>query len=339
MRLLSEHADTREAHRLADALLVASIETDVREGTQWEVWVRDDDDLARARELLAAFRAGAIDEGASRRAREIRAEQKAADIGWAQRFVHARSRWRGAETIAAQPLTIAMIVATLAAAWATRLGDPTTPALQWLSIEPWPPGAFLSHVRAGEWWRLLTPMFLHFGPVHLVFNMLWLDRLGRQVEHRHGILVMVLVVVTSELVGSLGQYWFHGPSFGGMSGVNYGLFGFVWMYARFDRRRGYVIDDMAVVLLTLWFVACATGLFGPIANIGHAGGLVAGLALGLPPYLTHLKARRTELPETPGSWADVHLTGWRRFRRRVLTPYMPLWFLALAAIVIAAEWI
>jgi GlpG protein len=337
MRLLSECVDTREAHRLADALLVESIETDVREGTRWEVWVRDDDDLARARELLEAFRAGTIAADTAQRAREIRAERKAADVGWAQRFVVARNRWRGVDAIGPQPLTTAMILVALAAAWATRLGDPTTPALQWLSIEPWPPGAFLAHVRAGEWWRLLTPMFLHFGPVHLVFNMLWLDRFGRQIEQRHGILAMTLVVVTSELVGSLGQYWFHGPAFGGMSGVNYGLFGFVWMYARFDRRRGYAIDDFAVVLMMIWFVACATGLLGPIANIGHAGGLVAGLALGLPPYLRHLKGMRSELQETPGSWADVHLVGWRRFRRRMLVPYMPIWFLALAGIVILAE--
>lgn len=337
MRLLSECTDRREAERLADHLLVASIETHVREAAQWEVWVRDDDDLPRARDRLAAFRAGTVDEGASARAKAIRAEQAAADAGWAQRFVVARNRWRTADAIDVQPLTTALVLAALAAAWATRLGDASMPATYWLWIEPWPPGGFLAHVRAGEWWRLLSPMFLNFGLIHLIFNMLWLDRLGRQIEHRHGLPVMVAVVVVSELVGSLGQYWFDGPRFGGMSGVNYGLFGFVWMYARFDRRRGYVLDDQSVVMLMAWFVVCATGWLGPVANIGHAGGLLAGLVLGMAPWLRHVRARGTALPDAPGSWADVHLVGWRRFRRNVLAPYMPLWFLGLAAIVIAAE--
>jgi GlpG protein len=337
MRVLSECADQREAQRLADALLVERIEADVRESQSWEVWVRDDDDMPRARELLDAFHQGAIGEDATRRAKEIREEKKAADLGWAQRFVVARNSWRGAEAVGLGPLTSAMIIAAIVAALATRLGDPTTEALQWLSFDAWSSTQFLGRVRQGEWWRLLTPMFIHFGLVHLVFNMMWLHRFGNQIEHRHGILVMLVVVVVSELVGSIGQYWFSGPTFGGMSGVNYGLFGFIWMHARFDRRRGYVMDAFTVGLMMAWFVACATGLLGPIANIGHAGGLVAGLALGLPPYLRYLAGRRSELPDKPGSWADVNLTGWRRFRRRALVPYMPLWFLGLAAIVIVLD--
>jgi GlpG protein len=337
MRLLSEHDDRKEAQRLADHLLVSSIETHVREAGRWEVWVRDDDDLPRARDRLAAFRAGTIDGDAARRAKQIRADQAAADQGWAQRFVLARNRWRATDAVSVQPLTMAMIVASAIVAWATSLGDANPDLMNLLFIEPWPPGTFLAHVRAGEWWRLFTPMFLHFGFFHVLFTMMWLNALGRQIEHRHGLLVMILVVTASQLVGGLAQYFFVGPTFGGMSGVNYGLFGFVWMYARFDRRRGYTLDDGNVVLMMVWFVVCALGWFGPIANFGHAGGLVAGLALGVLPWLRHLRGRRSELPDTPGSWADVHLVGWRRFRRNVLAPWMPLWFLGLAAIVIALE--
>lgn len=122
-----------------------------------------------------------------------------------------------------------------------------------------------------------------------------------------------------------------------MSGVNYALFGFVWMNDRYDRRHRYVISGANTVLLMLWFVACATGLFGPIANIGHAGGLIVGLAFGLPSYVRHLRAKGTRPEVEDGSWAEVHLTGFRRFRRRVLEPYVPLWFLLLAGIVIAVE--
>ena len=325
MRLLSEHTDRREAQRLADHLLVAEIDTHVRESEHWEVWVREDDDLARAQHLLAAFRAGTIDGDAARRAKEIRAERAAADYGWAQRFVMARNRWRSGDAIPLQPLTTAMIVVSVIVAWLTRLGDPSTPTLQLLIADP------------RVWWTFLTPMFIHFGILHLIFNMMWLHALGGQIEHRHGVLVLVAVAVVSQAVGAIAQYWYSGPLFGGMSGVNYGLFAFVWMYSRFDRRRGYQLDDSNVGLMMVWFVACATGWVGPVANFGHAGGLVAGLALGVLPWLRHLRGRKSELPDTPGSWADVHLVGWRRFRRKWLAPYMPLWFLGLAAAVIALE--
>jgi hypothetical protein len=144
-------------------------------------------------------------------------------------------------------------------------------------------------------------------------------------------------VATAQLAGGLGQYWFTGPSFGGMSGVNYALFGFVWMSDRYNRKVRYVISGGETVLLMVWFVACATGLLGPIANIGHAGGLVVGLLFGLPAFIRHLRAKGTKPELEDGSWAAVHLTGFRRFRRRVLDPYIPIWFLVLAAIVIAVE--
>jgi GlpG protein len=109
------------------------------------------------------------------------------------------------------------------------------------------------------------------------------------------------------------------------------------MHARFGRSGTYVLSDRDVVLSMLWFVACATGWLGPVANLGHAGGLVAGLLCGLPPYLRHLRDRRSSLATVEHSWAQTQGTGWQRFRRRVLMPYMPVWFLAMAAVVIAVE--
>lgn len=117
----------------------------------------------------------------------------------------------------------------------------------------------------------------------------------------------------------------------------YGVFGFVWMHAHYDRRHHYAIDDRDSLLIMLWFLACATGMFGPIANIGHAGGLLAGLLLGLPPYVRRLRAR-AHTRDSPGNdWASIQMTGPRRFYRRIVAPYVPLWFVLLAAVVIVAE--
>jgi membrane associated rhomboid family serine protease len=149
--------------------------------------------------------------------------------------------------------------------------------------------------------------------------------------------VMLAVVLLAEVPGSLGQYWISGPSFGGLSGVVYGAFGFVWMHARYDRRHPYALRDSDSLLIMLWFVACATGSFGPIANVGHAGGLLAGLLLGLPPYVRQLRAHARAPASEGNDWASVHGSGPRRLWRRFVSPYVPLWFVLLAAAVIWAE--
>ena len=338
MRKLADARDAEEARRIVDALLVAGIEAQARSDAGTEVWVVDHDQLDAARERLAAVRAGALDDAAlSDRAEALRKDAKKRNADHRQRVHDMGRRWGSTSAPGPGLVTMFLIVGSVIVGMVSWLADSSGEGMWNLTIDHFASTEFLQRVREGEVWRLVTPMFLHFGLLHLGFNMLWLYRLGGQVEHGHGPLVMLALVLASEIPGSLGQYVLVGPAFGGMSGVVYGLFGFVWMYARFDRDRPYAISDLETVLMMGWFVACATGTFGPIANIGHAGGLAAGLLLGLPPYLRHLRAAGTRADFSEGSWADVHLTGFRKFRRRFITPYVPLWFLAIAALVVALE--
>ncbi len=80
----------------------------------------------------------------------------------------------------------------------------------------------------GEFWRLLTPIFIHFGVLHLVFNMMWLYQLGCMTKHGKGIAALFLLVVVTGIFSNA-QYLIGGPQFGGMSGVVYALAGYVWM--------------------------------------------------------------------------------------------------------------
>lgn len=338
MRKLADARDAKEARRIIDALLVVGIEAQARSEAGTEVWVIDHDQLEAARERLAALRAeDPNDPALAARADAIRKQAEKQRDDHRQRVHDMGRRW--GTTSAAGPglVTMFLIVGSVIVGMVHWLGDPSGQGMWNLTIDHWSSVEPLQRVREGEVWRLVTPMFLHFGILHLGFNMMWLYRLGGQVEHGHGPVVMLGLVLASEIPGSLGQYALSGPAFGGMSGVVYGLFGFVWMQARFARDRPYAISDLETVLMMGWFVACATGTFGPIANVGHAGGLVAGLLLGLPPYLRHLRTPGTRADFSEGSWASVHLTGFRKFRRRFLAPYMPLWFLALAAAVVALE--
>jgi len=337
MLQLTDCAEEASAKALADHLLVHGIETSVRGEGPWEVWIIDHDRVEVARGLLVEWRAGGTTEAVRRDAAKLRQQQRREHELVEQRAIDPRQRWYTPAESGFGPVTVGLMIASVLVGMASDFGDPTTMTIQNLSIEPWTSYRFLGHVREGEVWRLVTPMLIHFGVFHLGFNMLWLWRLGRQIEQQHGSAVMLAVVILSEVPGSLGQYWMTGPSFGGMSGVVYGAFGFVWMHARYDRRHTYVLDDRDSLLIMLWFVACATGGFGPIANVGHAGGLLAGLLLGLPPYVRQLRAHAQAPVFTGNDWASVHLGGVRRGYRRLVAPYVPLWFVLLAAVVIWAE--
>jgi len=65
-----------------------------------------------------------------------------------------------------------------------------------------------------------------------------------------------------------------------MSGVVYGLFGYIWMRGKFDPASGLFIDQRSVILMMVWFGLCFTGWVGPIANIAHGGGLAVGALWG-----------------------------------------------------------
>ena len=95
-------------------------------------------------------------------------------------------------------------------------------------------GRQLPEVAHGEVWRLITPIFLHFHFLHIFFNMMWLFDLGSMVEARESTWKLLLLVLFIGVISNLGSDYAKGPAFGGMSGVIYGLLGYVWMKGKFD---------------------------------------------------------------------------------------------------------
>lgn len=146
-------------------------------------------------------------------------------------------------------------------------------------------GTLPESLSSGQVWRLLSPVFLHFGWMHLLFNMLWLWVFGRQVEQRQGRGRFILLLLATGIGGNLAQYGAGTVLFGGMSGVDFGLMAYVWLMSRRRPESGFFIPQMLVVLMFGWLVFAMTsvaGLFGlgNVANEAHLGGLVVGLALG-----------------------------------------------------------
>ena len=136
----------------------------------------------------------------------------------------------------------------------------------------------LAEVRKGEVWRLFTPMFLHFGLLHLLFNIIWLRDLGGFLQHRFGAAYLLVFILAVAGVSNLVQLASSGPRFGGLSGVNYGLLGFLWLRGKFDRGGFWQLNPQIVQFMIAWFVLC---FFMPgVANGAHAGGLLFGMATG-----------------------------------------------------------
>jgi GlpG protein len=176
-------------------------------------------------------------------------------------------------------VTIILIGISIAVAIFSQLGS-SEQLLNYLFITDPNTGGFEA-ISSGEVWRLLTPIFIHFGIMHIVFNMLWMWDLGRMVEWRCGPLFLGSFVVVVGIASNLAQFVMQGsPYFGGMSGVIYGLLGFAWMQGKYNPRFGFVLNKGTVGMMLIWFVLCWTGLLGSIANWAHTTGLLIGTAWG-----------------------------------------------------------
>ena len=110
--------------------------------------------------------------------------------------------------------------------------------------------------------------------------MLWLKDLGYAIERRHGTLYFFLMILVVGVTSNLGQFLHKGPSFGGMSGVVFGLLGYIWIRSRFDPRSGLQITKHTVIFMMIWFFLCLSGRIGNIANTAHGVGLVVGMLWG-----------------------------------------------------------
>ncbi|MGY4534771.1 GlpG protein [Pseudomonas sp. TE3786] len=190
------------------------------------------------------------------------------------------------------PLTAAVLLLTLIVAGITMLGENHN-TIHWLSwfdyrvqgeyayFVPWP-----DSMAAGQYWRLITPIFIHFGILHLAMNGMWYWELGRRIEFYQGKWLLLGLTLLVGLVSNAVQFWWAGPSiFGGLSGVLYGLLGHCWIYQLLAPNRAYQLPKGVVVMMLIWLLICMSGITelagAAIANGAHVGGLLVGCLTGL----------------------------------------------------------
>jgi membrane associated rhomboid family serine protease len=136
-------------------------------------------------------------------------------------------------------------------------------------------------VEQGEWWRLVTAAFLHYGPVHLILNMVGLYWFGSLLEERIGSGRYLMLYLVSGLAGSAGALLWSGGFLTPTVGASGAIFGILGAGLVLERQRDYVFGGSAMGVILINFVL--TFSISSISKGGHIGGLVGGIlcALGL----------------------------------------------------------
>jgi len=343
MRLIGFVENVQQAERISAYLMTREISTHTEEdGEQVQIWVKDEDQLDQAKQLLEEFRENPDDvryrEAVDLAQAMIKQQQKKLQQTKANYVQMNNARW-SAPIHQTAPFTVSIVViCTIVALFLTNLGkDRNGAAMRALSFcsisgeqgqlivltappsnpvevnsngQSWDNRLRFASLSQGEIWRAITPIFIHFGIIHLLFNMYMFVYFARQIEFRRNSLwlaaLVVMIAIPSNLAQCLAPETWDGSSIanygshwliplGGMSGVIYGLFGYVWMKSTFDPKSGLFVSMSTVVILLVWLVLCMSPqpIIGNVANWAHGIGLLAGMAIGyFPKLLSDLGIKR-----------------------------------------------
>jgi GlpG protein len=294
--MIGHLTDEPSARLFGDFLYAQGIECQAEREPEkgWAIWIPDEDHLAKAGGLLDEFRQNPQDpryRAAGNEADKLRSKAEAGTEAYRKRLRNRRHLFRPMTPYGFGPLTFILIVICGAVFLRSHYGNDNQPIMD-LFITDYTQGPvdqLLPEVRSGQIWRLLTPIFIHFGYMHIIFNMLWLRDLGSMIEGRQSSIHLLALVVVIGVCSNTAQYLIeHTPAFGGMSGVVYGLLGYVWIRGKFDPGSGLYLHPSTVIMMMIWFVACLTEVLGLIANTAHASGLIIGVLWG---WLSSLRYR------------------------------------------------
>lgn len=135
-----------------------------------------------------------------------------------------------------------------------------------------------SETAGGEWWRLVTSMFLHGGLMHLMLNAFGLLLAAIFVEPIYGRIKLFVIYFFAGIGGSLASIWWYENTISvGASGAVFGLFGAIFSLAAMGVMR---FSDLTWLWIYLG-INLLFGLTGGIDNAAHIGGFISGALIGL----------------------------------------------------------
>ena len=185
-------------------------------------------------------------------------------------------------------------------------------------------------VQPRQWFRFITPMFMHAGIVHIGFNLLLQLTLGKEMEQEIGPFRFALVYLSSGIFGFVlgGNFAPNGIASTGASGSLFGIIALMLLdllYYWDERKSPWV--DLAWILFEI-AVSFVLGLLPGLDNFSHIGGFLMGLVLGV--CILHSPntlRKRIGLDETP--YAPVGASGIKGFAKQPVGFFKgrkPLWW-------------
>jgi rhomboid protease GlpG len=281
MRLIGHLPNEASALTFSDFLYVQGIHNQIEhEHDGWGIWIHSEDEIDKAKDLLKGFAGNPNDprfHKHSRRASQIKEQEIKEDQAAKEKTFDRSTIFKSTMPYGVGALTVLFMALSVGAS-GLAFTNPDAQIFELLKISNYRSG--LREVMTGEIWRLFTPALLHGGWLHLFFNMWWLLDLGSMIEGRQSSRSVLALVLVIGILSNLTQWYFAGPNFVGMSGVVYGLLGYIWMRSKYDPSSGLFLHSQTVLMMLIWFFACWFVIPG-VANYAHTGGLVVGMAWGL----------------------------------------------------------
>jgi GlpG protein len=312
------------------AAVDAEQSTDDPASTKWVIWILEEDELAKAREQLALFLENPDDPRyaeAVRQANRLHKEEAEQREQVRKQQVDMQGKWRNQSSSGRRPLTMTLLLICIVVFLFSGYGEDrqgtAMRALQFIdhpaaqeransrrreaiqsgnqglviqetqeleNINKGMPTDRYHDLRQGQVWRLVTPIFIHLGFMHLAFNMLWLFQLGTILESRYRSVNFGWLILFTGIAGVLAQscmpyQWDGSVLGGGFSGVVFGLLGFAWVKTRYDPNSGLVFRNDVFVFMMIFLILGFSGILESffairVANWAHAGGLIAGVLAG-----------------------------------------------------------
>ena len=302
MRQIGSLPNRVQAARFAAFLITEDIscEADEEEDGQWSIWVHDEQQIPAAREHLDQFvadpentryqgrEAAAEERVRQEHQRRLQAQRNTVEVRTSRQFQMGSSP--------PAPFIVSLIVLSIVVTLLTGFGKGGSPGslksgivshMQYVTSPAYNKARDpLANIKRGELWRLVTPIFPHLDFLHLLFNMFWLYQLGRLLEWRMGAPQLALFVAVVAVVANSAQAMtplsmqevMGGVYFFGMSGVVYGLFGYIWIKGQSDPTSGLALPNTMVFLMLGWMFLCMTP-YQDAANTAHVGGLITGMVI------------------------------------------------------------
>ncbi|QQR90928.1 MAG: rhomboid family intramembrane serine protease [Myxococcales bacterium] len=215
MRRLSTFQNEKAAKTFGAYLYTQGITNEVRPLNEepWAVWIHAESDLEKAHDLLEQYEKEPNDpkyKAAWDQAQILLKQEQKAQAEELKKHINLRKQLAQRQALRLGRVTLILIAFSVLVAVMTKLGEDHNVVRHFTIVNYKQQGEYISwnlarDLQSGQLWRLVTPIFVHFGFLHLLFNMWWLKDLGSVIENRQSSLFLLVMVLVIAVVSNVAQ--------------------------------------------------------------------------------------------------------------------------------------